>query len=175
MVVLRSMSLVITPPRVSTPSESGVTSSSRMSLTSPLSTPAWMAAPTATTSSGLTPLWGSLPPSRSLTSSWITGMRVEPPTSTTSSICCGVRLASFERRQERSAAALGQVGRQRLELGAGERHLEVLGACLVGGDERQVDARLQPAGELDLRLLGRLGQALQGLAVGLAGRCRSTS
>jgi hypothetical protein len=30
-------------------------------LTSPLSTPAWTAAPMATTSSGLTPLWGSLP------------------------------------------------------------------------------------------------------------------
>ena len=62
MVVLRSMSRVITPPRVSMPSDSGVTSSSRTSLTSPASTPAWMAAPTATTSSGLTPLWGSLPP-----------------------------------------------------------------------------------------------------------------
>ena len=60
-VVLRSMSLVITPPLVSMPSDSGVTSSSRTSLTSPLSTPAWMAAPTATTSSGLTDLFGSLP------------------------------------------------------------------------------------------------------------------
>jgi hypothetical protein len=60
MVVLRSMSLVITPPLVSMPSDSGVTSSRRMSLTSPLSTPAWTAAPMATTSSGLTPLWGSL-------------------------------------------------------------------------------------------------------------------
>ena len=36
MVVLRSMSLVITPPLVSMPSDSGVTSSSRTSLTSPL-------------------------------------------------------------------------------------------------------------------------------------------
>ena len=55
MVVLRSISLVKTPPRVSMPSESGVTSSSSTSLTSPLSTPPWMAAPMATTSSGLTP------------------------------------------------------------------------------------------------------------------------
>ena len=30
-------------------------------MTSPASTPAWIAAPIATTSSGLTPLWGSLP------------------------------------------------------------------------------------------------------------------
>src|SRR2546427_704776 len=95
MVVLRSISLVMTPPSVSTPRESGVTSSRRMSLTSPLSTPAWIAAPTATTSSGLTPLCGSLPPSRSLTSCWMIGVRVEPPTSTTSSICGGVRVASF--------------------------------------------------------------------------------
>ena len=61
MVVLRLIILVATPPRVSIPSDSGVTSSSRTSLTSPPSTPAWMAAPTATTSSGLTPLCGSLP------------------------------------------------------------------------------------------------------------------
>jgi hypothetical protein len=60
-VVLRSMIGVATPPSVSMPSVSGVTSSSRTSLTSPLSTPAWMAAPMATTSSGFTPLCGSLP------------------------------------------------------------------------------------------------------------------
>ena len=69
MVVLRSISLVMTPPSVSMPSDSGVTSSSRTSLTSPPSTPAWIAAPIATTSSGLTPLWGSLPPNSVLTAS----------------------------------------------------------------------------------------------------------
>src|ERR1700733_11026 len=61
MVVLRSISLVMTPPSVSIPSDSGVTSSKRTSLTSPCSTPAWIAAPIATTSSGLTPLCGSRP------------------------------------------------------------------------------------------------------------------
>src|SRR6266851_8892769 len=61
MVVFRSISLVNTPPRVSMPSDSGVTSSSKTSMTSPLRTPPWIAAPTATTSSGLTPLWPSLP------------------------------------------------------------------------------------------------------------------
>ena len=55
-VVLRSIRRVNTPPSVSMPSDSGVTSSSRTSLTSPFSTPAWIAAPIATTSSGLTPL-----------------------------------------------------------------------------------------------------------------------
>ena len=68
-VVLRSISLVNTPPRVSMPSDSGVTSSSSTSLTSPPSTPPCTAAPTATTSSGFTPLCGSLP-NRSRTSSW---------------------------------------------------------------------------------------------------------
>ena len=82
-VVLRSMSLVMTPPLVSMPRLSGVTSRSRTSLTSPLSTPACRLAPIATTSSGLTPLLGSLPPVRLLTSSVTAGMRVEPPTMTT--------------------------------------------------------------------------------------------
>ena len=55
MVVFREIRTVMTPPRVSIPIVNGVTSRSRTSLTSPSSTPAWMAAPTATTSSGLTP------------------------------------------------------------------------------------------------------------------------
>src|SRR5207248_824675 len=82
LVVLRSISFVNTPPLVSMPSESGVTSSRSTSLTSPRSTPAWMAAPTATTSSGFTPLCGSLP-TISLTFSWTAGIRVMPPTRTT--------------------------------------------------------------------------------------------
>lgn len=59
MVVLRLIMRVNTPPSVSMPRLSGVTSSSRMSFTSPRSTPPWMAAPMATTSSGLTPRLGS--------------------------------------------------------------------------------------------------------------------
>ena len=93
MVVLRGMSVVITPPSVSMPSESGVTSRSSMSFTSPDSTPACTAAPSATTSSGLTPLCGSLP-KNSLTSFCTIGMRVEPPTSTTSAMSAGFLPAS---------------------------------------------------------------------------------
>ena len=93
MVVLRSISFVKMAPFVSIPSDSGVTSRSRMSLTSPLSTPAWIAAPMATTSSGLTPLCGSLPIS-SLTFSCTAGIRVMPPTSTTWSISPGCSPAS---------------------------------------------------------------------------------
>ena len=94
MVVLRSISGVITPPRVSRPRVSGVTSSSSTSFTSPPSTPAWMAAPTATTSSGLTPLLGSLFTS-DLTRSCTMGMRVDPPTSTTSLTSAALRPASL--------------------------------------------------------------------------------
>ena len=92
-VVFRSISFVKTPPLVSIPRESGVTSSRSTSLTSPLSTPPWMAAPTATTSSGLTPLCGSLA-SSSLTCSCTAGIRVMPPTRTTWSIPEASRPAS---------------------------------------------------------------------------------
>ena len=78
-VVLASISLVITPPRVSIPSDSGVTSSSSTSFTSPVRTPPWIAAPMATTSSGFTPLLGTLPKKFS-TTFWIAGIRGEPPT-----------------------------------------------------------------------------------------------
>ena len=94
MVVLRSIRRVKTPPRVSMPSDSGVTSSSSTSLTSPFSTPPWIAAPMATTSSGLTPLCGSLPNS-CFTASCTLGMRVMPPTRITSSIWLAVTPASF--------------------------------------------------------------------------------
>ena len=94
----------MTPPSVSMPSESGVTSSSRTSFTSPASTPPWIAAPIATTSSGLTALLGSLP-KKSFTICWIFGMRVEPPTRITSSTDLGSSPASF------SACCIGGIVR----------------------------------------------------------------
>ena len=93
MVVLRGISGVATPPSVSMLSVSGVTSSSRMSFTSPERTPACTAAPIATTSSGFTDRLGSLP-KYSFTICWIFGTRVDPPTSTTSSISLGLFFAS---------------------------------------------------------------------------------
>mmetsp|Transcript_47565 Transcript_47565/g.147232 ORF Transcript_47565/g.147232 Transcript_47565/m.147232 type:complete len:333 (+) Transcript_47565:315-1313(+) len=95
MVVFREMSTVDTPPRVSTPRDRGVTSSNTMSLTSPASTPACTAAPTATTSSGFTLWLGALPPASSFARAWIAGIRVEPPTSTTSLMSLALSLASF--------------------------------------------------------------------------------
>ena len=163
MVVLRSISRVNTPPSVSMPSDSGVTSSSSTSLTSPLSTPAWMAAPTATTSSGLTPLCGSLPNS-SLTSCCTFGMRVMPPTSTTSWMSAALRPASLIACLAGALGLLDQVVDQALELGAGELHGQMQRRLRlrVHGDERQVDLGLLRGGELDLGLLGRFLQALQG-------------
>ena len=67
-VVLRVINGVITPPSVSIPSDRGMTSRSNTSVTSPAKTPAWMDAPTPTTSSGFTPLCGSFPKNSSTTS-----------------------------------------------------------------------------------------------------------
>ncbi len=83
----------MTPPNVSTPRDRGDTSNSKIPVTSPAKTPAWIAAPTATTSSGLTVWLGSLP-SVFLTICWTAGIRVEPPTNTTSSISVLLSLAS---------------------------------------------------------------------------------
>ena len=84
-VVFASINLVITPPIVSIPKDKGVTANRSTSLTSPVRTPPWIAAPIATTSSGFTPFEGFLPKNFS-TSSWIIGILVDPPTKITSSI-----------------------------------------------------------------------------------------
>ncbi len=83
--MLRSINFVNTPPIVSIPSESGVTSSNTTSFTSPVKTPPCTAAPIATTSSGFTPRCGSLAVSLR-TASCTAGIRVEPPTKITWSI-----------------------------------------------------------------------------------------
>ena len=128
------------------PSESGVTSSSSTSLTSPASTPPWIAAPIATTSSGFTLWCGSLPKS-SFTFCCTSGMRVEPPTSTTSSISPGWRPASAQRLAARLERALDEVVDQLLELRARELQVQVLRTGLVRRDVRQIDVRLHCADE----------------------------
>merc|ERR1719442_287934 len=88
MVVFLLMRLVITPPAVSMPRDSGATSSSSRSDTasevSPVRMAACTAAPYATASSGLMDLLSSLPLKKSWRSFWILGILVEPPTSTKS-------------------------------------------------------------------------------------------
>ena len=63
---------------------------------------------------------------------------------------------------DRLLAALEQVTGDLLELGAGQRVVEVQRAGLVHGDERQVDDGLLGSGELLLGVLGSLLQTLQG-------------
>ena len=82
---MRGISFVKTAPIVSIPSDSGVTSSSKMSFTSPPKIPPCIAAPTATASSGFTPFEPSLP-KISFTVCITLGIRVDPPTKSTSSI-----------------------------------------------------------------------------------------
>ena len=103
-VVLRGTSVVITPPAVSSPRDRGATSSNSRSFTA-LPSPAWpvrmaacTAAPYATLSSGLMLLFRALPAKKSLSMVWILGMRVEPPTSTTSSTPALSALASTSAR-----------------------------------------------------------------------------
>jgi hypothetical protein len=93
MVELRKMIFDIAPPIVSMPSESGVTSSSSMSRLPLIMMWAWIAAPTATTSSGFSSACGGRRNSSS-TDRRTSGMRVDPPTSTASSICDGSTPAS---------------------------------------------------------------------------------
>ncbi|PWU85987.1 hypothetical protein C4B63_137g32 [Trypanosoma cruzi] len=114
-VVLRLISDVMTPPAVSMPSVSGVTSSSSRPsvclLLPPVRMKACTAAPYATASSGLMLLFSSLPPKKSDTSCITFGMRVEPPTSTTS---CTARLSILASWSTRSTgcSVLGR-GRRR--------------------------------------------------------------
>lgn len=80
MVVFLGISLEKTPPSVSMPKLSGVTSSSNKSCTSPFSTPPWIAAPYATASSGFTEVFSFLPSKNSDTFLCTSGILVEPPT-----------------------------------------------------------------------------------------------
>mmetsp|Transcript_12179 Transcript_12179/g.13884 ORF Transcript_12179/g.13884 Transcript_12179/m.13884 type:complete len:265 (-) Transcript_12179:14-808(-) len=84
-VVFLWINLVKTPPKVSIPRERGVTSRRSTSLTSPVSTAPWMAAPIATASSGFTLLLAAFP-KNFLTVSSTFGILVIPPTSRISSI-----------------------------------------------------------------------------------------
>ena len=93
-VVFFGIRRVNTPPSVSIPSDSGVTSSSSRPPTSPFSTPPWIAAPIATTSSGFTPLYGSRP-NVFFTSSCTIGIRDIPPTRITSWISDAFSPESF--------------------------------------------------------------------------------
>jgi hypothetical protein len=173
-VVLRSIRRVNTPPSVSMPSDSGVTSSSSTSLTSPCSTPAWIAAPMATTSSGLTPLCGSLP-KKSFTVSLTLGMRVMPPTRTTSSISRRGEAGILQRLLAGLDGALIQIVDQRSSLARVSFMLRCFGplaSAVMNGRLISVCVALDSS---ILAFSARFLQALQRELVLGAGRCPSPS
>ena len=101
MVLLRAITRSTSPPMVSRPSDSGITSSSSHSSSAvrlPASRLACMAAPSATTWSGSRLIRGSLP-NRSATMRRTMGMRVAPPTMTTPLTSSAARLASRSARR----------------------------------------------------------------------------
>mmetsp|Transcript_28900 Transcript_28900/g.63718 ORF Transcript_28900/g.63718 Transcript_28900/m.63718 type:complete len:240 (-) Transcript_28900:727-1446(-) len=126
MTVLRGMSLVMTPPRVSKPRDRGVTSSSSRSCTfsppSPVRMAAWTAAPYATASSGLMLLLSSLPLKKSCSRDCTLGIRVEPPTSTTS---CTWLLSILASRRHFSTGSMHLRNRSMLSSSKRARVMEV--------------------------------------------------
>ena len=131
--MLRAISGVAMPPRVSTPSVSGVTSTSTMPPTSPASTPAWIAAPAATHSIGSTPI-SALRPNRSSKKARTTGMRVGPPTNTTRSTSRGADARVVQGLLHRAAATLDHRAHQAFQFGAVEIQFEM--ARLAAGRRR---------------------------------------
>eukprot|EP00755_Sulcionema_specki_P012085 Sspe_Gene.829::Locus_280_Transcript_1_1_Confidence_1.000_Length_756::g.829::m.829 len=121
-----------------------------------------MAAPMATTSSGLTPLKGSFR-KKSLTTSWTFGMRVIPPTRITSWMSdSGTPESLMHTSRTASPCAGYQVRHQPLELAPRDGLLQMQRPRLVRRDERQVHLRsASPTTASDLRLLRRLPDPLQ--------------
>ena len=119
-----------------------------------------MAAPTATTSSGLTPRCGSLPRT-SLTLSADCGHAGHAAHEDDLLDVLGLEAGVLERLLDGPDGALDQVVRDLVQLGARERQLEVARAVAGECDERQVDGRRLRGGELDLGLLGLVVQPLQ--------------
>ena len=124
----------------------------------------------ATTSSGFTPLCGSLP-KNFLTASCTIGMRVEPPTSTTSWMSAGVLFASASAFLQGSSVRCDQVVDHLLELGARERRFMCLGpdASAVRNGRLIVVSSFEL--KLDLGLLRGVLEALQDHLVLARRRC----
>merc|ERR1719181_16510 len=153
-VVLRLISVVMTPPAVSRPRDRGVTSRSSSSESFsdsllPLRIAACTVAPKATASSGLMLLQGSLPPKKSESICCTFGIRVDPPTSTTSCTC---PLDTFESR----------ITFSRLHALAEVVHVHVLETS-AGNGGVEVDAVKQRV-DLNVRLRRRRQGALCTLA-----------
>ena len=119
-----------------------------------------MAAPTATTSSGLTPLCGLL--ADDLLDLVLHGGHAGHAADEDDVVdLVRGQARVLEHALRRADGALEQVVRELVQLRARELEVEVLRALGRCGDERQVDLRRHRRGELDLRLLRRLVQALE--------------
>ena len=68
--------------------------------------------------------------------------------------------AVFQRLLHRTHGRVDQAFGQLIELGTGQRHIQVFGAGRIGGDEGQVDVAGRAAGQLDLALFCRFAQTL---------------
>uniref|UniRef100_K3X9R0 Uncharacterized protein n=1 Tax=Globisporangium ultimum (strain ATCC 200006 / CBS 805.95 / DAOM BR144) TaxID=431595 RepID=K3X9R0_GLOUD len=143
----------MTPPAVSSPIDNGATSKSsrsckRLDLSDPLKIAACTVAPNATASSGLIDLYRSLPLKKSDSNCCTFGMRVEPPTSTTS---CTWLFESFASRNTRSTGSMILEPRTR------DRAVE------VNALEQRVDfnVRLGRRRQRTLGTLARCAQATQ--------------
>ena len=151
----------MTPPSVSMPSDSGVTSSSTTSFTSP--------AMIATLNGGadrhhfvrVDPLVRLLVRTSSRTSPAPSARASNRRPARLRRSRSGLSFASASALLHRLAAALDQRVDQPLELGARDRHLQVLGAAGVGRDERQIDVGGLRRREFLLGLFGGFAQPLQ--------------
>ena len=155
------------------PRDSGVTSSSSRPLTSPLQHAALNGSADGDALIGVDALERLACPVSFLTASCTAGIRVEPPTIRTLSSVGGLQAGVSQSLADGAHGALDQVSGQLVELGAGQRHIQVLGAGGIGGDEGQVDVGGGGAGQLDLSLLSRFLQTLQQPSYPCAGRCCS--
>ena len=98
------------------------------------------------------------------------GMRVMPPTRTTSSMSLGFTPASLRAFLQGSRVRCTRSLDQAFQIGAGDRLDQMLRAGLIGGDERQVDLGLCRDGKLDLRFFSSFLQTLQRQLVLRSGR-----
>ena len=163
-VELRSMTFVNTPPCVSTPSDSGVTSSRIMSLMSPRRMPPCTAAPIGDDFVGIDVAVRLLAEDLLHRLDDARHARLAADEHDFVDVLRRAR-RRLQRVVDRVDRLLDQVLDHLLELAAREDAVEMLRSRGVGGDERQRDARLLGNRQLALGALGRLLETLQGHAV----------
>ena len=101
------------------------------------------------------------------------GMRVMPPTSTTSLISPAREPGILQRLAARLDGLLDQVVDQRFEFGAGQLQRQMFRAARIGGDVGQVDLGLRSPRTVRSWPFPPLPSGAAGRACPCAGRCRS--